>query len=167
VLDTSAFIAGFDPFSIADEVYSVPAVEQELAHNSLPWTRFRTAVESGKLRLKTAREHFMRRVRESSKTVGDVLFLSDVDLQVLALALELSNTGRNPLIVTDDYSIQNVANQIGVEFTSLMTFGIRFRLHWIMYCPACGRKYPPDYKLKLCEVCGTELKRKPLKRTPV
>jgi len=167
VLDTSAFIAGFDPFSIADDVYSVPAVQQELAHNSLPWTRFRTAVESGKLRLKTPREQFVRRVRESSKAVGDVLFLSDVDLHVLALALELKNTGRNPLIVTDDYSIQNVANQIGVEFTSLMTFGIRFRLHWMMYCPACGRKYPPDYKLKSCEVCGTELKRKPLRRTPL
>jgi len=119
------------------------------------------------LRLKTPKEHFMHRVRESSKTVGDMLFLSDVDLQVLALALELSNTGRNTLIVTDDYSIQNVAIQIGVEFTSLMTFGIRFRLHWIMYCPACGRKYPPDYKLKKCEVCGTELKRKPMRKTPV
>jgi len=167
VLDTSAFIAGFDPFAIADEIFSVPAVEQELAHNSLPWTRFRAAVESGKLRLKTPREHFMKRVRQSSKAVGDVLFLSNVDLQVLALALELRDAGRNTLIVTDDYSIQNVANQIGVEFTSLMTFGIRFRLHWIMYCPACGRKYPPDYKLKSCEVCGTELKRKPLRRTPL
>lgn len=167
MLDTSAFIAGFDPLSIANEVYSVPAAEQELAHNSLPWTRFRTALESGKLRLKTPEEHFIRSVRESSKAVGDMLFLSDVDLQVLALALELKSTGRNTLIVTDDYSIQNVANQIGVEFASLMTFGIRFRFHWILYCPACWRKYPPDYKLKSCEVCGTDLKRKPLRKTPV
>jgi len=167
VLDTSAFIAGFDPFSIADGVYSVPHVEQELASNSLPWTRFKTAVENGKLKLKAPSSTFLERVKESSKTVGDVAFLSLVDLQVLALALELKSRGYSPLIVTDDYSIQNVANQIGVEFTSLMTFGIRFRHHWIMYCPACYRKYPADHKNETCPVCGTSLKRKPLRKTLV
>jgi UPF0271 protein len=167
VLDTSAFIAGFDPLSFSGEVYSVPAVEGELIPNSLPWTRFKTAVESGKLRLKTPSHVFLERVKESSKTVGDALVLSAVDLQVLARALELKNAESNPLIVTDDYSIQNVANQLGVEFTSLMTFGIRFRHHWVMYCPACYRKYPPDYSSAVCEVCGTKLKRKPLRKTLV
>jgi len=167
VIDTSAFIAGFDPLSVAEEVWSVPSVEHELASNSLPWTRFKTAIESGKLRVKTPRRMFLERIEESSKTVGDVLSLSEVDLQVLALALELKNTGRIPLIVTDDYSIQNVADQVGVEFAPLMTFGIRFRHHWIMYCPACYRKYPPDYKDEACIVCGTKLKRKPLRKTQV
>ena len=167
VLDTSAFIAGFDPLSFSGEVYSVPAVEGELISNSLPWTRFKTAVESGKLRLKTPSHVFLERVKESSKTVGDALVLSAVDLQVLARALELKTAGSNPLIVTDDYSIQNVANQLDVEFTSLMTFGIRFRHHWVMYCPACYRKYPPDYGSAVCEVCGTKLKRKPLRKTLV
>jgi len=167
VLDTSAFIAGFDPFSVDAEQYSVPTVEDELVANSLPWVRFRAAVESGKLRLKVPRAHFLKRVKESSKKVGDVLFLSEVDLQVLALALEQKTMGYDALIVTDDYSIQNVANQVGVGFASLATFGIRFRLEWILYCPACHRKYPSDYRLRSCEVCGTELKRKPLKKTPV
>jgi len=167
VLDTSAFIAGFDPLSVTEDVSSVPAVERELAVNSLPWTRFKTAIESGKLRVKAPSHTFLEKIKESSKTVGDVLFLSEVDLQVLARALELKSFGYSPLIVTDDYSIQNVANQVGVEFASLMTFGIRFRHHWIMYCPACYRKYPPDYKPEHCEVCGTKLKRKPLKKTLV
>ena len=165
VLDTSAFIAGFDPLSIVDDVYSVGAVEVELASGSLPWVRFKTAVENGKLKLKAPRAEFLDRVKESSRDVGDMFFLSDVDLQVLALALELKSAGNEPFIVTDDYSIQNVANQLGLEFAPLMTFGIRFRLHWIRYCPACRRKYPPDYKHKKCEVCGTELKRKPLRKS--
>jgi rRNA maturation endonuclease Nob1 len=71
------------------------------------------------------------------------------------------------MIATDDYSIQNVANQMGIEFASLATFGIRFRLQWIRYCPACHKKYPANYKFRKCEVCGTELKRKPLRKTPV
>ena len=165
VLDTSAFIGGFDPLSIVDDVYSVGEVEVELASGSLPWVRFKTAVENGKLKLKAPKAEFLDRVKESSRDVGDMLFLSDVDLQVLALALELKNAGNELFIVTDDYSIQNVANQLGLEFAPLMTFGIRFRLHWIRYCPACRRKYPPDYKHKKCEVCGTELKRKPLKKS--
>ena len=88
-------------------------------------------------------------------------------MQILALALELKSADLDPLIVTDDYSIQNVANQIGVNFTSLVTYGIRFRFDWILYCPACHRKYSSDYKFKSCEVCGTELKRKPLRKTPL
>lgn len=165
VLDTSAFIAGFDPLSIVDDAYSVGAVEEELASGSLPWVRFKTAVENGKLKLRAPKAEFLDRVKESSRDVGDVLFLSDVDMQVLALALELKSAENEPLIVTDDYSIQNVADQLKLEFAPLMTFGIRFRLHWIRYCPACRRKYPPDYKHKRCENCGTELKRKPLRKT--
>lgn len=40
-------------------------------------------------------------------------YLSKADLQVLALAMELKRRGLRPLIVTDDYSIQNVTNKIG------------------------------------------------------
>jgi len=167
VLDTSAFIAGFDPFSIQDPMYSVPGVRNELANNSLPWTRFSTAVASGKLKVQAPRVEYVERVRVSSKAVGDLLFLSEADKQVLALALELKDTGFKPQIVTDDYSIQNVANQLSIEFASLMTFGIRYRFHWTLYCPACYRKYPADYRSKHCQICGTELKRKPLGKTPV
>jgi len=165
VLDTSAFIAGFDPFAVTDMVYTVPSVGQELVSNSMIYTRFKTAVESGKLQVRTPANVFRGRVKESSKAVGDVLFLSKVDEQVLALALELKSFGDTPLIVTDDYSIQNVANQLGLEFASLMTFGIRYRLNWTIYCPACHREYPADHKPKTCQACGTELKRKPLRKT--
>jgi len=165
VLDSSAFIAGFDPLSVTEEVWSASSVERELASYSLAWTRFKTALESGKLKVMTPSQAFLERVKESSKTVGDVLFLSEVDMQVLALALELKTTGQSPLIVTDDYSIQNVADQLGLEFAPLMTFGIRFRHQWIMYCPACYRKYPPDWQVEACTVCGTKLKRKPLRKT--
>ena len=164
ILDTSAFIAGFDPFSIENVQYSVPMVEKELFSDSLSWTRFKAAVENKKLHIKEPDMAFVKRIKEASKTVGDISFLSEADLQVLALALQVKKSGEAPLIVTDDYSIQNVANQIGVEFAPLMTFGIRFRLHWIRYCPACYRKYPADYKSKVCKICGTRLKRKPLKR---
>jgi len=167
VLDTSAFIAGFEPLAIHDPQYSVPEVKNELATNSLPWTRFNAAVESGRLKVKAPRAEHVQKVKASSKAVGDLLFLSEADTQVLALASELKDMGYKPQIITDDYSIQNVANQLSIEFTSLMTFGIRYRFRWTLYCPACHHKYPADHGAKHCEICGTELKRKPLGKTPV
>jgi len=164
VLDTSAFLAGFDPFSISEEQYTTPMVKDEIIGSSMPRVRFKTAVESGKVKVKTPNKTFLDDVKKSAKIIGDTFFLSETDFQILALALELKTHGYFPLIVTDDYSIQNVADQLNIEFTSLATFGIRFRLQWIRYCPACHRRYPADYKSRICEVCGTELKRKPIKK---
>lgn len=164
VWDTSAFLAGFDPFSITEEQYTVPLVRDEIVGNSMPWVRFRTAVESGKMKVKSPKKIFLNQTKASAGDVGDVFFLSKTDVQVLALAQELKSQGYSPLIVTDDYSMQNVADQLHIKFASLATFGIRFRLQWIRYCPACYKKYSANYKSSKCKICGTELKRKPLSK---
>jgi len=161
VLDTSAFLAGFDPFSVSEDQATVPKVEEEIRGNSMTWVRFKTAVENGKVKVKAPSEEFWKRVKASANRVGDSFFLSETDLQILALALELKKEGYTPQIVTDDYSIQNVATQLGIEFVSLATFGIRRLLEWVRYCPACHREYPADYNSTICSVCGTTLKRKP------
>ncbi|MCW3982073.1 MAG: ribonuclease VapC [Candidatus Bathyarchaeota archaeon] len=167
VLDTSAFVAGFDPLSIEDLQFSVPEVRDELIRNTLPWIRFRTAVEKGKLKVKAPKPEFLGRVKAEAKATGDFLFLSNADKQVLALSLELRAGGSNPQVVTDDYSMQNVVSLLQIQFVPLMTFGIRYRLSWMLYCPACYSKYPGDYGDKYCKICGTELKRKPVGRKPI
>lgn len=164
VLDTSAFVAGYDPFSISEEQYTVPMVREEFSGNQLTLTRLRMAVESGKLKVKKPDTIFIEKVKASASVVGDLFFLSETDIQVLALALQLKAHGYIPLVATDDYSIQNVAKHLGIEYASLATFGIHEPLKWVRYCPACHRKYPADYESKICHVCGTELKRKPLRK---
>jgi UPF0271 protein len=165
VLDTSAFLAGFDPFSVSEDQATVPKVEEEIRGNSMTWLRFKTAVENGKVKVKAPSEDFWNKVKASASKVGDSFFLSETDLQILALALELKVEGYTPQIVTDDYSIQNVATQTGIAFVSLATFGIRRLLEWVRYCPACHREYPADYNSTTCVVCGTALKRKPRRAT--
>jgi UPF0271 protein len=161
VLDTSAFIAGFDPFSVSEDQLTVPQVEEEIRSSSITWLRFKTAVENGKLEVKAPTQEFLNKVKVSANRVGDLFFLSETDMKILALALELKANNYTPQIVSDDYSIQNVAAQMGIKFLSLATFGIRRLLEWIRYCPACHREYPADYNSRTCPVCGTELKRKP------
>ncbi|MCL4429524.1 MAG: ribonuclease VapC [Chloroflexi bacterium] len=166
VLDTSAFVAGFDPFGLGAEQVTVPKVEEEIRRNSMVKMRLETAIESGKLKVKAPTQEFSVKAKASANKVGDSFKLSETDKQLLALALELKASGYAPQIVTDDYSIQNVATQMGIEFLSLATFGIKRLLEWIRYCPACHKQYPADCKFKECQVCGTELKRKPKRQEP-
>jgi UPF0271 protein len=158
-------LAGFDPFSVSEDQATVPKVKEEIRANSMTRMRFKAAVENGKLKVKAPSEEFLKRVKASAITVGDSFFLSETDMQILALALELKAAGYIPQIVTDDYSIQNVAARMEVEFASLATFGISRLLEWVRYCPACHREYPADHASTECAVCGTELKRKPRKTT--
>ncbi|MEM3672649.1 MAG: hypothetical protein QW468_00265 [Candidatus Bathyarchaeia archaeon] len=162
-MDTSAFLVGYDPFSINEEQFTVPNVKEEIAESSMPWVRFKTAVENGRLKVRKPAEAFLNKVMASATSLGDAFFLSETDMQLLALASELKSMNYHPLIITDDYSIQNVANQMGIEFASLATLGIRRRLQWLRYCPACRKRYPADYNSTKCRICGTELKRKPVR----
>ena len=143
----------------------MPQVEEEIKSNSMTWVRFKIAVENGKVKVKSPSEDALNRVKASANKVGDTFFLSKTDLQVLALALEYKTKGSTPKIITDDYSIQNVATQIEIDFMSLATFGISRLLEWTRYCPACHREYSADYNSKECTVCGTALKRKPRRAT--
>ena len=162
-MDTSAFLAGFDPFSVGEEQVTVSNVEEEIRTNSIPWVRFKAATENAKIVVKRPSEDSLKQVEACAIQVGDSFFLSETDKQVLALALELKTTTCDPQIVTDDYSIQNVAKRLGIEFTSLATLGIRRVLEWIRYCPACHREYAANCASTECAICGTNLKRKPRK----
>jgi len=164
VLDTSAFVAGFDPLTSEGEQYTVPLVEQEISRNSMSCVRINAAKESGRLKIVTPSPDFLESVKRAASLIGDKFVLSDTDLQVLSLASELHTGGNKVMILTDDYSMQNVANEMGVEFSALATFGIKYRLEWMRYCPACRKRYPSNYGAKTCEVCGTLLKRKSIKR---
>jgi len=164
VLDTSAFICGFDPQFVLEEQFTAPLIREELMPGSMPYLRIKTAIESGKLKVKAPSQKFVWQVKEVSKNLGDIYFLPEADMQILAVALELKENRFYPIIVSDDYSVQNVASELGIPFASLVTFGIKYRFHWILYCPACYKKYTPKYGYKTCKICGTQLKRKALTR---
>lgn len=161
VLDTSAFLAGYDPFSAQDEQVTVPKVEEEILRNSMVKMRFEAALENGKVKVTAPTAEASAAAKAEAGCSGDAHKLSEADIQLLSLAVQLKTEGCNPQIVTDDYCIQNVAKQLGVEFLALATKGIKRQLEWTRYCPACYKKYPSESKLKECQICGTELKRKP------
>jgi UPF0271 protein len=164
VLDASAFIMGYDPLSISEKQVTTPSISDELRIENMIWLRFKMACESGKLEMLSPSPHALKIVEELAKKTGDFGRLSLVDREVLAVAEELRQKGFSPVIVSDDYSIQNVADQLKLEYTSLSTLGIRQRFQWIPYCPACHRRYPSTSSMKQCSICGTPLKRRPRRK---
>ncbi len=94
-------------------------------------------------------------VRKVAKRTGDVYKLSETDVDLLALALKIKKEGNTPVIVTDDYSIQNMARVLGIETDSIVQKGIAEEVKWIRVCKGCKRKVEGKYKF--CPVCGSEV----------
>ncbi|MBN2336106.1 hypothetical protein JXL21_11150 [Candidatus Bathyarchaeota archaeon] len=158
VLDTSAFIQGFDP--PGESLYTVPLVEAELG-DALTLIRLRSAVAAGRLIVAEPEESYTDRLEAETLGMGESLALSETDKQVLALGLQLSERGLEPTVVSDDYSVQNMAEALGLRHRGLATPGIKRQLRWVLYCPGCRREFGGPQPDGVCPVCGTELKRKP------
>jgi len=158
------FFMGYDPLSIKEDQFTTPLTTSELKYETTTSLRFKIAIETGKIKLQSPSKSFLKRIEESSSKIGDFSTLSEVDKEVLALALELKEDNLFPVIVSDDYSIQNVADQLGIQYVSLSTFGIRYQFKWILYCPACHRRSHPTPTKKVCSICGTQLKRRVLSK---
>lgn len=138
---------------------TTPRVIDELG-DSKAKLRVQLSISSKKIRIKEPDKDSIDEVREVARKTGDISSLSETDIHVLALAQNLKPEA-TPIIVSDDYSIQNVAKELGIRYQKLIQWGIKTKLTWQIYCPACYAKYNSDYRSRLCEVCGAILKRKP------
>jgi UPF0271 protein len=161
ILDTSAFIQGFNP-SDSTEQYTTPLVYLEI-HDEIAKLRYEGARSSGILRERTPSPESLHRVEQASKGIGESHILSLTDKQILALALDLKTEGKESMIVTEDYSIQNMSQKLGITFQARGTRGIRKEIHWIIYCPGCKKRFEVPQVDGVCIICGTPLKRKPFK----
>lgn len=167
VLDTSALMMGYDPSAVDAAHYTPPSVADELRAGSIGATRLATAVHAGRLTVRAPTPATLATVHRVSHRLGDRRHLSRTDCAVLALTLELQQQGREPVLVSDDYAVQNVAAHLDLAYAALTTRGIRYRFRWASSCPACKRRYPADYDGACCAVCGARLRRRVVKRTRV
>lgn len=166
LLDTSAFILGYEGFDVEAEHYTVPAVQEELKRDGIQQLRFDTALQTGRLTMLKPRACYEAKVEAVSANLGEARVLSLADKELLALSLQLRAEGKSPVVVSDDYSIQNIADKLGLEYVGLATRGIRRRFDWIIYCPGCHRVFNGAYSECICPICGTTLKRKPAEKRP-
>jgi len=124
-----------------------------------------SAIQYSLLEVREPKEGSLQRAREEAEKLG-LTRLSEADFSVIALAWELRR--QDVLVITDDYSVQNVLSVLGIAFAPVLMGGISGEIYFQKQCPVCAREYPKGSKEVECEQCGAGLKyrRKPLKKTP-
>jgi UPF0271 protein len=93
-------------------------------------------------------------VKKVARKTGDIYKLSETDIDLLALAFKIKKEGNEPIIVTDDYSIQNMARSLGIKTDSVVQKGISEKFKWVRICKGCKRRVDEG---KICPVCGSEV----------
>jgi len=161
LLDTSAFISGYEMLDASLEHITVPEVAEELREGSLTRLRLENAQRSGRLKVFIPDPRYLEEVEAITLQLGERGVLSAADKQLLALGLQVREGGGEPVIVSDDYSVQNTADRMSLGFQSLSTRGIQRRFEWTIYCPGCRRVFEEPQRGGICPICGTQLKRKP------
>lgn len=145
-------------------MYTTPQVLEEIEKAKNVYLRVRGLIDSNRLRLLYPEEKSLSKIRNSCQAIEGFGILSDADLSVVALAMEMADLepSKKTVIVTDDYAIQNVAANMQVEYRAVMTRGIRDKGSWAVYCPGCGRKQ--EGVARVCGACGTKYRRRLITR---
>ena len=154
ILDASAFYAGV-PFRSSDVWYTTTLVFDEIKHIKKNHDALGTLLETNRLKIREPDVESTKTAILAAKNTGDFPQLSKQDMSIIALCIE--NKGD---IITDDFAISNVAKNLGLKITPIMTKGIKDVGKWVHYCPGCRTNHASGTE---CPACGTPLKRKLLK----
>jgi len=154
ILDASAFYAGV-PFGSASDCYTTSLVYEEIKHIKKNEDALGTLLETNRLKIMDPDKESINAAITSAKETGDFLQLSKQDISIIALCINLEGE-----IISDDFAITNVAKNIGLKISPIMTNTFQDVGKWIHYCPGCRINQTSG---KECSMCGTPLKRKLLK----
>jgi len=150
VLDSSALFYGKD-VPPGFECLITPGVVRELEKEDMG-ERLELLLAT-RIRVVSPSERSLLRVADTAKETGDVRRLSETDVEIIALASELGYE-----LISDDYSVQNVARVMGVQCRGMEQEGIKEVYRWRAKCKGCGKVFDAD--VSECDVCGSETRAK-------
>ena len=144
VLDSSAFInANMIP---EGELFSTPIIKDELKD-----FKSKMLFQTRDVMTMSPENKFISQIKSKALGTGDLTRLSEQDISVLALAKQIDAT-----LLTDDYSMQNIAEDMGIKYNSVSVPKITKVLKRAPYCDKCYR-YRAGEK---CPKCGGKLRLK-------
>jgi endoribonuclease Nob1 len=155
ILDTSAVLSG-KPIDFKNAtLLTTPGVSSEINPGGRDYQLFQNLIEKGLIIQQPSKQSIDKIIEVINKT-GDSGRLSKTDIEVLALAYEKKDEQENVSIITDDYSIQNTANELNICFETISQSGITKKFKWTYRCRGCGKKFKDN--IKICPICGAETK---------
>ena len=152
VLDSSAFYAGI-PFSSSEPSVTTSHVYNEIKHIKKDHDAVQILIDTRRLKISDPEHKFIITVNDAAKKSGDFPNLSQEDVSIIALSLQL-----NAELITDDFAVSNVAKNLSIKVIPIMTSGIKKIVTLIYYCPVWKTDFSETAN---CPNCGNRLKRKP------
>ncbi len=155
VLDSTAFYAGI-PYQGSGRYFTTYMVLEEVKHHNVGSSFLHSRVH-----VTEPSPDSLSRVKATALKTGDMGALSQTDLSLLALALDLTRAEGGVSLVSDDFAVRNVAEVLSIPLAQTSLKGGEWKnVAWKIYCRGCGKEYT-NSKLTVCLVCGTQLARKP------
>ncbi len=148
VLDTSALLSGRD-FLIEHEWYTSPKVVDEIKHGRMH--RKLNYLLEVSLKVLMPKNESIQLIKKGAERTGDIGRLSSADIEILALAKEMNAT-----LLTDDYSIQNLAEELNIDYKGIDMEEIKKKIYWRYRCKGCGKYWEELHKT--CPICGSRLR---------
>ncbi len=156
VLDSTAFYAGI-PYQGSGRYYTTYLVLEEVKHHNVGSSLIHTRVQ-----VTEPSPESTNQVKATASKTGDVSALSQTDVSLLALALDLLKRSGGVHLVSDDFAVRNVAEVLAIPLSETSMKGGEWKnITWKLFCKGCGKQYT-NPKLTDCPVCGTKLVRKPI-----
>jgi len=156
ILDASAFLSGrFTSIPDGyDGVVTTSAVKDEI-NKGAPKRNLQNLLEVG---LKVHDPISSEKAKELALRTGDLELLSNADLSIIAIALEL----KDAMVITDDFRVQNVLTTASIGFQPAGEIGdrtIKKVWNWTYRCRGCGRFFDLQQKNDDCPICGSEVRK--------
>lgn len=159
VLDTSLLLGGKDP-PRGPRWATTPEAAAEVSPGGRNARRFEDWQATG-LEVREPGRDARTKVEATAMAAGSLSRLSAADLSLLALALELG-----ALLVSDDYTMLDVATRLSIRTQTVNQPGIQGTVDFRPRCSGCGRWFETTPKKDECPVCGSPVKSKPWKGAP-
>lgn len=159
IADASAFIHGivFSILKESDVILTTPQVSYEIKEE-LSREKFLAYLKENRVLIREPEKEKTKKIREEAQKIGSSEILSDEDVSLLALALELKERKENYVLATNDLAVQNLAEILGINYMPVSGAKIKKTFKWHFVCRGCGKKF--EQNKKLCDVCGSEVRRR-------
>jgi endoribonuclease Nob1 len=156
IIDSSAILSG-KPLPIdQQDCRTVEEIADEFSVGGSSYRMFQYLCEKG-LSLHRPSDSSKKKVQTITEKMGESLRLSSADKAVLALAVDVESIAeKKAVILTDDYSIQNIANVLKICFQPISQTGITKTFKWNRCCRGCGRLLSNEEMV--CPICGSSAK---------
>jgi len=154
ILDSTAFYAGI-PYQGNGRYYTTYLVLEEVKHHNVGSSLIHSRVQ-----VTEPTPASLSRVKTTAAKTGDIGALSQTDISLLALGLDMMGNDGGVSLVSDDFAVRNVAEVLSIPLAPTTMKGGEWKsMTWKIYCRGCGKTYT-NPKLTVCPVCGTQLVRK-------